>query len=120
MSGLTERLPKWAQAHITDLTRQIENKKRAIELLKETATVPLWHNHEFYELRLDDEFGNRRYICANNIYLRNAGIEAHILPHDDRITIHFDCDGGRRQHGDDVLIMPDASNSISLMRVNVQ
>lgn len=115
MTDNIRKLPKWAQQHIQDLERRADSaEKRLCKYLDQQTESPFFTE--------DHVNSQRRFLQTNSVYVRNNGIELHVLlPRgvQGREGIELTWHVERRGRYEDAALLPRASNSVTLDRVNI-
>jgi len=106
-----ERLPKWAQDHINNLSSALKVSEKALKDYTDSTTPSPFEVLDIVCLTKTTPV--RRYVQASSMIVRAGGVRVDVYPQDDGINILFE--GDRKV--DDVALVPQAGNSINIRRV---
>lgn len=114
------KLPKWAQDHIRNITRERDIAVQELNAWVDSQTPSAFYVDEYP--CIGEQKHKRRYFQGNRIAVDHAGVHCEILlaREDDGqrlygIDITYSEGGPRRIGHQDVAIMPRASNCIELV-----
>lgn len=121
-SGDVSKLPKWAQNLISDLETDRDLAIRALKSFGDNQTESMIYTEDF----TSPEIGfTRHYIQSRSVTIEAHGIEARVyIPMGQQgrrgIEISFNCGAvpGRYSRVGDIVVSPNASNSLTLRRVD--